>query len=131
MKPSRAPAIIELLGRGLACTAPQGHGRDKLMTLLWGSHFDAQARQNLRQALTRLRRLLGEDTLVSSGETVSLLQGVVASDVARFEALLSDGSRDALNHAVDLYRGHLLAELEIPEEAWSEWRAWLSMRWSN
>jgi DNA-binding SARP family transcriptional activator len=35
----------------LACTAPQAHGRDKLMTLLWGSHFDAQARQNRRQAL--------------------------------------------------------------------------------
>ena len=34
----------------LACTTPQPHGRDKLMTLLWGSHFEAQARQNLRQA---------------------------------------------------------------------------------
>jgi DNA-binding SARP family transcriptional activator len=43
----------------LACTAPQEHGRNSLMTLLWGSHFDAQARQNLRQALTRLRRVLG------------------------------------------------------------------------
>ena len=47
----------------LACTAPQAHSRDKLMTLLWGSHFEAQARQNLRQALTRLRRVLGEDAL--------------------------------------------------------------------
>src|SRR5262245_35177941 len=51
----------------LACTAPQGQGRDRLMTLLWGSHFDAQARQNLRQALFRLRRVLGEDALISSG----------------------------------------------------------------
>lgn len=49
----------------LACTAPQAHGRDKLMTLFWGSHFDAQARQNLRQALTRLRRVLGENALVA------------------------------------------------------------------
>jgi DNA-binding SARP family transcriptional activator len=56
----------------LACTAPQPHSRDKLMTLLWGSHFDAQARQNLRQALFRLRRALGEDVLISAGETVSL-----------------------------------------------------------
>ena len=54
----------------LACTASQTHGRDKLMTLLWGSHFDAQARQNLRQALFRLRRVLGEDALISSGESV-------------------------------------------------------------
>ena len=40
------------------------------MTLMWGSHFDAQARQNLRQALFRLRRVLGEDALISSGESV-------------------------------------------------------------
>ncbi len=105
----------------LACSAPQAHSRDKLMTLLWGSHFDAQARQNLRQALTRLRRVLGEEALISSGETVSLQPGVIASDVARFEALLSDGSRDALNHAVGLYRGSLMADIAIPEEAWTEW----------
>src|SRR5262245_37780823 len=80
----------------LACSAPQLHSRDKLMTLLWGMHFDAQARQNLRQAFTRLRRALGEDVLVGSGESVSLLPGAVACDVARFEALLGEGSREAL-----------------------------------
>ena len=35
----------------LACTAPQRQPREKLAALLWGSHFDTQARQNLRQAL--------------------------------------------------------------------------------
>jgi TolB-like protein len=105
----------------LACTAPQAHSRDKLMTLLWGSHFEAQARQNLRQALTRLRRVLGEDALISSGESVSLQPSAIASDVARFEELLSEGSRDALTDAIGLYRGSLLAETEIPEEAWTEW----------
>src|SRR4029453_3196841 len=60
----------------LACTPPQAHSRDKLMTLLWGSHFDAQARQNLRQALTRLRRVLGDDALISTGESIALQPGV-------------------------------------------------------
>ncbi len=101
--------------------APQVHSRDKLMTLLWGSHFDAQARQNLRQALTRLRRVVGEDALVSGGEWVSLQPGTVACDVVRFEALLSDGSRRALSDAVDLYRGPLLADVAVREEAWTEW----------
>ena len=105
----------------LACSAPQAHSREKLMTLLWGSHFDTQARQNLRQALTRLRRLLGEEVLISAGETVSLQPGVIMSDVARFEALLSNGSRDAVNHAVGLYRGSLMADVVILEEAWTEW----------
>jgi TolB-like protein/DNA-binding SARP family transcriptional activator len=105
----------------LACTAPQGHGRDKLMTLLWGSHFDAQARQNLRQALTRLRRILGEGALVTNAETVSLQAGAISSDVAQFEALLADGSRDALQRAVGIYSGRLLADIAIPEEAWTDW----------
>jgi TolB-like protein len=105
----------------LACTAPQAHSRDNLMTLLWGSHFDAQARQNLRQALTRLRRVLGEDALISSGESVSLQPGVFACDVTRFEALLACGSRDALDGAVSLYKGRLLADIAVPEEAWTEW----------
>jgi DNA-binding SARP family transcriptional activator len=105
----------------LACTSPQPQSRDQLMALLWGSHFEAQARQNLRQALTRLRRVLGEDTLISTSESVSLQPGVIACDVARFEALLADGSRDALDGAVGLYRGHLLVEMAIPEEAWTEW----------
>ena len=104
----------------LACT-PQPQSRDQLMALLWGSHFEAQARQNLRQALTRLRRVLGEDTLISTGELLSLQRGVVACDVAWFEALLADGSRHALDGAVGLYRGQLLAEMAILEEAWTEW----------
>ena len=105
----------------LACTASQAHSRDKLMALLWGSHFEAQARQNLRQALSRLRRILGEGTLVTNGETVSLRPGTLVCDVAQFEMLLSQGTRDALNAAVGLYRDCLLTDIAIPEEAWTEW----------
>jgi TolB-like protein/two-component SAPR family response regulator len=107
----------------LARTAPASHTRAELMTLLWGSHFEAQARQNLRQALTRLRRVLGDDALISSGENVSLRTDAVATDASRFEALLSDGSRDALNTAVGIYRDRLLTDVTIEEEAWSEWLA--------
>jgi DNA-binding SARP family transcriptional activator len=105
----------------LACTAPRRHARDRLMTLLWGSHFDTQARQNLRQALTRLRRILGDDALVSSGETVSLRPGVIASDVARFATLLGDRSGGGLQQAVGLYGGRLLGDMSVTEEAWTEW----------
>ena len=105
----------------LACSAPESHSRDQIMTLLWGSHFEAQARQNLRQALTRLRRVLGNDTLISNSETIWLKPSTISSDVARFEALFSDGGREALNAAVGLYRGQFLADLTIGEEAWSEW----------
>src|SRR5439155_7072836 len=43
----------------MACTAGEPQSREKLTTLFWGSHFETQARQNLRQALLRLRRVLG------------------------------------------------------------------------
>jgi len=105
----------------LACTAPQAHSRDKLMTLLWGSHFDAQARQNLRQALFRLRRVLGEDVLIGDGEEISLAPGVIDCDAARMEVLIGEGSQASLATAVDLYQDRLLADIEIPEEAWTEW----------
>src|ERR1700675_5193639 len=69
----------------LACTAPRPQSREKLSALLWGSHFDAQAKQNLRQALSRLRKVLGEDALESDREVVSLNPGAAQGDVGRFK----------------------------------------------
>ena len=112
----------------LACSAPEAQPREKLTNLLWGSHFEAQARQNLRQALTRLRKILGEDVLVSDGEKVSLAPKVVACDAVEFEILVRDGGRDTLGKALDLYKGRLLADNSIPEEAWAEWVTALRQR---
>ena len=33
-----------------ACTVPKAQPRERLSSLLWGSYFEAQAKQNLRQA---------------------------------------------------------------------------------
>ena len=105
----------------LSLHAPEPQSREKLMALLWGSHFEAQARQNLRQALTRLRRALGPSALISNGETVSLDPDAIVCDVTRFETLVEHGSRDALAEAVDLYRDRFLADIDIQQEAWTEW----------
>jgi len=105
----------------LACTAPRPQSREKLSTLLWGSHFDAQAKQNLRQALSRLRKLLGQDALESDGEVVWLNAAAVRCDVGRFEALVREGSREALSAAADLYRGRLVDDIALSEEGWSDW----------
>jgi TolB-like protein/DNA-binding SARP family transcriptional activator len=107
----------------LACTAPDPQPREKLSTLLWGSHFDAQAKQNLRQALFKLRQILGPDALNSEGEFVSLNATVIACDVNHFERLVRDGSSEALSAAADLYRGRLADDISISEEGWSEWIA--------
>jgi len=107
----------------LACTAPRPQSREKLSALLWGSHFDAQAKQNLRQALSRLRKVLGEDALESDGELVSLNAAAILCDVSRFEILIREGSRDALSTAADLYRGRLIDDVTVSEEGWNEWLA--------
>jgi class 3 adenylate cyclase/DNA-binding SARP family transcriptional activator len=105
----------------LACTAPRPQSREKLSALLWGSHFDAQAKQNLRQALSRLRKVLGQDALESDGEVVTLNAAAVLCDVSRFEALILDGSREALSAAANLYRGRLIDEVTVDEEGWNDW----------
>lgn len=107
----------------LACTAPDPQPREKLSALLWGSHFDAQAKQNLRQALFKLRQILGPDALKSEGEFVSLNATVIACDVRQFERLVREGNRGALSAAADLYRGRLADDISIGEEGWSEWVA--------
>ena len=106
----------------LACNVrPQS--REKLTALLWGSHFEAQAKQNLRQALFRLRKVLGQNALESDGEVVSLNAASVSCDVRRFETLVREGSREALSAATDLYRGRLIDDVTIGEAGWNEWIA--------
>jgi len=97
----------------LACTTPAPQPREKLATLLWGSHFDTQARQNLRQALFRLRQTLGQDLLIGDGEEISLAPGVIDCDAIRFQTLIRDGSRASLAEAVDLYKGRFLSDVNI------------------
>jgi DNA-binding SARP family transcriptional activator len=105
----------------LACTAGLPQSREKLATLLWGSHFETQAQQNLRQALFRLRRLLGADVIVGDGDQIRLAPGAVDCDVARLQALIGEGSTASLTAAADLYQGGLLSDLNIAQEAWADW----------
>ena len=76
------------------------------MTLLWGSHFETQAQQNLRQTLFRLRRALGHHALISDGDEVWLAPGVIDCDVTRLKALSGDGSRASLAAAPTSIRIH-------------------------
>ncbi|WP_315835997.1 BTAD domain-containing putative transcriptional regulator [Bradyrhizobium prioriisuperbiae] len=105
----------------LACATPHPQRREKLTHLLWGSHPEMQARQNLRQTLYVLRQGLGPDALISDGDYISLKPGLLACDVPRFETLIRDGSRDALAAAVDLHKGLFLTDIDIAEEDWDQW----------
>jgi class 3 adenylate cyclase/DNA-binding SARP family transcriptional activator len=105
----------------LALGGPDPQSRERLVTLFWGSHFEAQARQNLRKALSRLRGVLGQDALVSVREAISLAPGLVACDVVWLQNLIRDASRVSLAEAAVLYKGTLLSDITITEDAWTEW----------
>jgi len=105
----------------VACAISEPPSRETLTTLLWGSHFEVQARHNLRQALTRLRRAFGEEVFVNNDNTMAIRSGLVRCDVTSFEAQIHDESREIRKAAVDLYQGTFLANIAIPEDGWTDW----------
>ena len=108
----------------LALPLGQAHAREKLATLLWGDMADAQARGNLRHALSRIRKNLPAGVrpgLVLDGPTVALDPSAVEVDVAEFERLVADGRPSALEQVGGLYRGDLLAGLALTERPFEEW----------
>ena len=108
----------------LAVPLGQAHSREKLASLLWGDMPDAQARANLRHALSRIRKALPRPVrtdLILDGPSVVLDPAVVDVDVARFEGLVADGRPEALEQIGGLYRGELLAGLALAERPFEEW----------
>jgi DNA-binding SARP family transcriptional activator len=108
----------------LALPLDRSHPRDKLASLLWGDMPDTQALGNLRQALTRIRRVLPRPllrALVYDGKTVALDSSLVEVDAGRFEQLVADGKPESFEQAAVLYRGDLLAGLTLAERSFEDW----------
>src|SRR5262249_48511157 len=102
----------------------QLHPREKLATLQWRDMQHAQARGNLRNALSRIKKILPKAlraSLLVDGPSVALDSSAVDVDVAQFERLLADGSVDALGQLAVLYRGDLLAGLVLSESTFEDW----------
>ena len=110
----------------LAVEAGHPHRRDALATLLWPERSDSVARTNLRNALSNLRRAIGdsqspEPYLLVSRDTIQFnLASDQWVDVITFEACVAAGGSEAgspiddqsapesLERAVALYRGSFL-----------------------
>ena len=108
----------------LALPIGRSHPREKLATLLWGDMADAQARGNLRHALSRIRKVLAQAALpgvLLDGQSVGLDASLVDVDVARFERLVADGRPAALEQVADVYGGDLLAGIALAERSFEEW----------
>ncbi|MEN8196865.1 MAG: BTAD domain-containing putative transcriptional regulator, partial [Pseudomonadota bacterium] len=120
-------SIARKAGAMIAYLALQdGHAqtRDKLAGLFWSRNTDEQARTNLRQALSRLRKAMAngdEAPLLASAECVALDMAHIELDVQQFESLLGEGRTDTLERAMDLYRGDLLDGLSLNESDFDHW----------
>lgn len=92
--------------------------RTDLARLFWPDSEPARARQSVRQTLSLIRKVLGEDAFASE-DPVKLRPGAVDSDVRAFLEALRDGEVEA---ADALWRGPFgdgLALADAPE--WTHW----------
>jgi len=97
--------------------------RETLTEMLWGSHSDEQARQNFRQALSRLRKLLGAETIVSDDSAIRLDRRHVIVDIDCLSGNGVSAEQNIFNLQAlsGLARGEFLEGLVIREPGFSEW----------
>lgn len=98
--------------------------RDTLAALLWSEMSDADAKNNLRQALSNLRKLI-DPHLIITRETVEWNAAVPYSlDVQQFTQQLQPGreATTTLQKAAELYRGDFLAGFVVRDAPeFEEW----------
>jgi DNA-binding SARP family transcriptional activator len=119
----------------------QPHSRDTLATLLWQDQNQADARSNLRKTLSRLKLLLGKESILLLPNRVSLNPHLsINLDIARFEACIhqvrehkhvANGSgpglceecQQALEEAASLYRADFLEGFGLSDSStFEEWQ---------
>jgi TolB-like protein/regulator of sirC expression with transglutaminase-like and TPR domain len=108
----------------LAANVDRAQPRERLAGLLWGDRFDEQARQSLRQAISKLRKDLGdtgEKLFLIDGDDITLNNEAVCVDVEKFEKLAATESSEALEEAATLYGGAFLDRFDIKEKEFEDW----------
>ncbi len=115
----------------LALHPRHAQSREKLAALFWGRVPESQARTNLRQTLSALRKTLTSVSgaqVLSEGDQIALRLNGIVLDVAQFEELVAQSSTASRERALALYRGDLLDGFSLKEEAFEEWVAGERMR---
>lgn len=105
----------------LACTAPRPQPRDQLIELLWGGRFETQARQSLRQAVSKLRQAVGANVIVNDHGALTVDDELLKSDYAELQRLTPARSAEAAQRIAGLWQGEFLQDLSVPEPAFETW----------
>jgi DNA-binding SARP family transcriptional activator/Tfp pilus assembly protein PilF len=112
---NKVPALLAYL----AVNRQQAHGREVLASLLWGEMADADAKNNLRQALSNLRKFLAPHVVVIHDMVQFDSAAPYSLDVECFQTALQTGD---CQHAVSLYQGDFLQGFYVREAPqFEEW----------
>lgn len=97
------------------------HRRDRIVRILWPEMDETQGRDALAEAITGIRRELGENAIATRGEDVMLDPVFVRSDVRVLEAAI-----DNTDHmrVVQLYQGTLADGFSLSDAP--EFEQWLN-----
>ncbi len=122
---TKAPALLAYL-----TVSRRPASRDLLAALFWGEMGDADAKNNLRQALTSLRKSLDPFLEITRDSVAMRTDAPVASDIAVFEGALRAARRVGgiertahLQTAIDVYRGDFLEGVLVRDAP--EFEEWL------
>ncbi|MCC7362125.1 MAG: tetratricopeptide repeat protein [Anaerolineales bacterium] len=113
---NKVPALLAYLA-----VTRRPHQREALAGLLWGERAEADARNNLRQALSNLRQLLAPFLMITRDSVALDPSAAVGVDVLAFEehfragggAPLTPAGAARLSEAAALYQGDFLAGLAV------------------
>lgn len=107
----------------LAVNPDQQHPREKLAAVLWPDSDEVQGRHSLRQALGELRKVIPEDAgpLHATKEWIALDSTQIDVDVHAFNACLNRGDEEALEQAIELYKGEFLEGCNPHSDSFDEW----------
>jgi DNA-binding SARP family transcriptional activator/TolB-like protein len=122
LRSKKAKALLAFL----ALDPDRAHARDKLAAFLWPSNTDEQARHNLRQTVFALRKRLpaeGEGVLAVDADSIELSSREVEVDVSKFRRSVPGATGDALEAAVQLYRGDFLDGFALNQPEFDDWMA--------
>ncbi|MDH5234940.1 MAG: hypothetical protein OEW77_08250 [Gemmatimonadota bacterium] len=105
------PKRFALLAYLLLSRPSRLHRRDELLAMFWPELNESHARGALSQALSFLRRSLGEEVVLTRGvELVGIAADQLECDVLRFEAAAEAGDHAK---AAALYQGDLLESFHV------------------
>jgi len=108
----------------LALNTDNNPSRDQVMTLLWGDRFTDQARQSLRQSLSKLRQCFDTsagDVIWATQDRIGINPDMVQVDATEFIANATAKTIEGDQNAASLYNGGFLDGLFVRESGFEDW----------